>query len=112
MSDYSLATIDKYKKEEKNNITIENIDNILNDLMENSRGHFYNQCSITIKPDIDRRPVNIKLFTNGSISMTGCLYDRDGSDAVKILLDELNKYEDQNVFVDDEVTITKYAILQ
>ena len=79
-------------------------------MKENSRGHFYNQCSITIKPDLERRPVNIKLFTNGSISMTGCLQDKDGKDAVKILLDELNKYEDKHIFVDDEVQISDYKI--
>lgn len=108
MSDYSLITLDKHKKKKLNNITLENIDKILEDLKKNTRGHFYNQCSITIKPDKDRRPVNVKLFTNGSISMTGCLYNRDGKDAVKILLDELMKHE--NVFVDEEVQIEKYAI--
>ena len=74
MSDYSLVTLNN-KKKRKNNITIDNINEIINDLKENRRS-FYNQCSITIKPDLERRPVNIKLFTNGSISMTGCLQDR------------------------------------
>ena len=110
MSDYILVTLDKHKKRKYNNITLEKIDKILEDLRENTRGHFYNQCSITIKPDLDRKPVNIKLFTNGSISMTGCLMDKDGKDPVKILLDELNKYSDQNIFVDDEVEITDYKI--
>ena len=42
-----------------------------------------------IKPDQKRRPVNIKLFTNGSISLTGCLNDCDGYDAIKVLLEEI-----------------------
>jgi TATA-box binding protein (TBP) (component of TFIID and TFIIIB) len=108
MSNYKLITIKGHKKWKHNNITVENIDKILEDLKENTRGHFYNQCSIIIKPDQDRRPINIKLFTNGSISMTGCLFNEDGSDAVKILLDELSGY--RGVFVDDEVEVVKYAI--
>ena len=108
MSNYKLITIKDHKKWKQNNITVDNIDTILDDLKKNTRGHFYNQCSIIVKPDISRRPINIKLFTNGSISMTGCLLDKDGSDAVKILLDELSGY--RGVFVDDEVDIVKYAI--
>ena len=86
MSDYRLITLKKHKKKKTSNITLDNIETILDDLKKNTRGHFYNQCSVTIKPDKDRRPVNIKLFTNGSISMTGCLYNEDGIDAVNVLL--------------------------
>lgn len=65
-----------------------------------SKEHFYNQCSIIIKPDQDRRPVNIKLFLNGSVSMTGCLENKDGYDAMCVLMKELKKYP--NIFVNHD----------
>ena len=108
MSNYRLNTLNNKKKKKPNNITLENMDTILNDLKKNTRGHFYNQCSLKIKPDKYKRPVTIKLFTNGSMSMTGCLFKNDGLEAVNVLLKELNKYS--GIFVDDEVEIEKYKI--
>ena len=108
MSSYRLETVEKKLKRTKSNITKNNINEIIDDLKKNPRGHFYNQCSFTINPSKYRRPVSIKLFKNGSMSMTGCEYEQDGLDAVKVLLKELQKYP--KIFIDDEVVIDSYSI--
>ncbi len=64
------------------------------------REHFYNSCTIILKPDIDRRPVNVKLFCNGQITITGGLQNKDGMDAVNILLDYL--INDKNNYLNNE----------
>ena len=110
MKDLVLITTKKKKK--KSNVTINNLNEILKTLKNKERSHFYNQCSIIIKPDQKRRPVNIKLFTNGSISLTGCLNDCDGYDAIKVLLEEIKKYP--IVFPNKKVcdiNILKYEIV-
>ena len=48
MSNYRLNTITNKKKKKPNNITLENIDTILDDLKKNTRGQFYNQCSLKL----------------------------------------------------------------
>tara|TARA_R110002074_G_scaffold169593_2_gene331304 strand:+ start:79 stop:1092 length:1014 start_codon:yes stop_codon:yes gene_type:complete len=106
-SKYRLVLVEGKKNKKKNNIVRENLDDIIKDLHKNSRGHFYNQCSIIIRPELYKRPVTLKLFTNGSMSMSGCLYEKDGLDAVKLLYKELIKY---NLFEEDDVTISRYKI--
>lgn len=108
MSKYKLETVEKKLKKIKSNVTLENIDYILEDLKENPRGHFYNQCSFTVKPSKYKRPVSIKLFANGSMSMTGCLFEEDGLEAVKVLIKELENYP--KLFIDDEIEIEHYSI--
>lgn len=69
------------------------------------REHFYNSCTIILKPDLERRPVNIKLFCNGQITITGGLQNKDGMDAVNRLLGYLrndNKNFLNNEELDDE----------
>jgi TATA-box binding protein (TBP) (component of TFIID and TFIIIB) len=107
----NLALITTKKKGKKSNVDINNLEEVLATLKNKKRQHFYNQCSVIIKPDQKRRPINVKLFTNGSITLTGCLYDCDGYDAIKVLIEELKKYP--AVFPDGKVTdidITKYEI--
>ena len=55
---------------------------------------FYNQATLIIKPDIDIRPQNVKLFNNSSLSMTGCKNKSDGLNAVKVILKEMKKYSE------------------
>jgi len=107
----NLVLITTKKKGKKSNVNIDNLDVVLATLKDKKRSHFYNQCSIIIKPDQERRPINVKLFTNGSITLTGCLNDCDGYDAIKVLIEELNKYP--QVFPDKKVVdidIIKYEI--
>jgi hypothetical protein len=50
---------------------------------------FSNQITFVIRPSELRRPINIKLFNNSRMTMTGVLRDEDGSTAVDILRREM-----------------------
>ena len=69
-------------------------------LNSEKREHFYNSCTIILKPDMERRPVNVKLFCNGQITITGGLQNKDGMDAVNRLLGYLKT--DNNNFLNNE----------
>jgi len=56
--------------------------------------HFYNSCSIIVKAAKDVKCVNIKLFNNGKITLTGSKKEMDGFNSCKVLLEELKKYPD------------------
>ena len=78
-----------------------------------ARPQFYNQATIVIRPgDETRRKVNIKFFHNGSISMTGCLNDVDGIEAMDIFFNEINKHP--SIFLEPEdqgqIQMKDYAI--
>jgi TATA-box binding protein (TBP) (component of TFIID and TFIIIB) len=53
--------------------------------------HFYNSCSIIVKPHATGKSLNIKLFNNGNITLTGSEYEMDGYNAAMQLLRELKK---------------------
>ena len=55
--------------------------------------YFYNSCSIIVKADQDTKCVNIKLFNNGKITLTGSKKEFDGYRSCKVLLEELKKYK-------------------
>ena len=54
-------------------------------------GDFYNSCSIIVKPSLDVKCVNIKLFNNGNITLTGSKEELDGFNACVVLLNEIKK---------------------
>lgn len=60
--------------------------------------HFYNSCSIIIKGGKDRKAVNVKLFNNGQITLTGAKEEIDGIEACNVLLNELKK--NKEIFID------------
>lgn len=63
------------------------IKNTSKHLEYNKHGNFYNQASIiVVRPDKPNRYVNIKFFTNGGISMTGCQKPEDGIWSVEEVL--------------------------
>ena len=62
--------------------------------------HFYNSCSILVKGGPTHKIVNIKLFNNGKISLTGAKKESDGHDACVFLLEELKKQD--NIFLHDK----------
>lgn len=91
-----------YGKHVKNSIPLDEIDEQLEMLLNNKkREHFYNSCTFILKPSIDRKHINIKLFTNGSISMTGCKENIDGYDGVNVLLNEIKKYKECLINTDE-----------
>ncbi len=55
--------------------------------------HFYNSCSVIIKPNKNIKCINVKLFNNGRITLTGSKEESDGYKACCVLLDELKKEE-------------------
>jgi len=55
------------------------------------KSKFFNCCSIIIK-SIDNSNVNIKLFKNSSVTMTGCKTPDSGLVAIRLLVDEIKKY--------------------
>jgi TATA-box binding protein (TBP) (component of TFIID and TFIIIB) len=63
------------------------------------RKTFSNQATIAVYTDPTRNPVNVKLFTNNSISMTGCKVYEDGLIATSIIRDEIMKIP--HLFKDD-----------
>ena len=54
-------------------------------------GDFYNSCSIIVKPSLDVKCVNIKLFNNGNITLTGSKGELDGFNSCTVLLNEMKK---------------------
>ena len=75
---------------------------------------FYNSCSIIVKADLNTKCVNIKLFNNGRITLTGSKYELDGYNSAIVLLEELKK--DKLIFLNidekdiDKIKITNYKI--
>lgn len=53
---------------------------------------FDNQATVIIKPNDHIRKINIKIFLNGSVTMTGCKNENDGNIATNLLVNEINKY--------------------
>ena len=64
--------------------------------------HFYNSCSIIIKGGKDRKAVNVKLFNNGQITLTGAKNEIDGIEACNVLLNQLKKNKDIFINTSDE----------
>ncbi len=76
--------------------------------------NFYNSCSIIIKPSREIKCINVKLFNNGKITLTGSKKENDGLEACKVLLNELKK--DPSIFINtteeelQKVEIDNYKI--
>ena len=67
--------------------------------------NFYNSCSIIVKASQNIKCVNIKLFNNGRITLTGSKNEFDGYHSCKVLLEELKN--DPTIFIDTEPEIIK-----
>lgn len=77
-------------------------------------GDFYNSCSIIVKPSLDIKCVNIKLFNNGNITLTGSKGELDGFNSCTVLLNEIKKRKEifPNMIPSliDESKIIRYKI--
>lgn len=62
--------------------------------------HFYNSCSIVVKPSRAMKCINIKLFNNGKITLTGSKEGDDGLMACQVLLEELKR--ESQIFLEME----------
>lgn len=98
------------KKESKTIVGLKYKDICVGDVKKNKKkkAQFYNQVTILIKPFKDHKNVNVKFFLNGSISMTGCLYETDGMDAMNNFVNTIKKYPD--VFYDKD-DIKQFGII-
>lgn len=91
------SLISLYKKNVKN--TIENTKN----------KKFPNNLPILIYSDISKKNINIKIFKNGSISMTGCKFFEDGVNVLKKLETFLLNYEELFTILDkNKFSIVNY----
>jgi len=71
--------------------------------------YFYNSCSIIVKATEKIKCVNIKLFNNGKITLTGSKCEHDGYYASCVLLEEMKK--DISIFPDlDENAVNALKI--
>jgi TATA-box binding protein (TBP) (component of TFIID and TFIIIB) len=74
--------------------------------------NFYNSCSIIVKADSNTKCVNIKLFNNGKITLTGSKEELDGYHSACVLLNEMKK--EREIFMDvenvDNLKISNYKI--
>ncbi len=55
--------------------------------------YMYNSCSIIIKPSKDIKAVNVRLFSDSAMTITGGLHENDGYHAAQALLHEFVKNE-------------------
>ena len=79
-----------------------------------SNNNFFNSISIVVNIR-EKKNINLKLFTNGKITCTGCKFDEDGKIAVKYLIDEMKKFKDVIIFdeknLNKEINIENYEIV-
>jgi TATA-box binding protein (TBP) (component of TFIID and TFIIIB) len=62
--------------------------------------NFYNSCSIIVKGNLKTKCVNIKLFNNGKITLTGAKAEIDGYNSTCVLLNEMKR--EPEIFLDIE----------
>ncbi len=55
--------------------------------------YMYNSCSIIVKPSKDIKAVNVRLFSDSAMTITGGLHETDGYYAAQALLNEFIKNE-------------------
>lgn len=84
-------------------------------IIKNSKSNenFYNSIEIIMKIREDKN-INLKYFTNGKITCTGCKEDTDGLDAVNYLIKEIKEYQEiftDNENKDDELKVIDYNIV-
>jgi len=66
---------------------------------------FYNQCTILLYSDYNNNIINLKLFCNGSITMTGCKDENDGPYVVNKLIEEFIDHKEVFNYDDDQKDI-------
>jgi TATA-box binding protein (TBP) (component of TFIID and TFIIIB) len=69
-----------------------------------NRKYFYNQVTIHIFNSIkENKRVNVKVFNNGTIQMTGINSDQIGQTTIKTLIKEFNQLSNEDIFETDEI---------
>ena len=97
-----------------NNVTYGRMKKVLKKITKKTKQkrNFYNQITFLVQTERNERPVNIKIFSNGSISMTGCKQEMDGYWALKGLVEDMRQvpYIFANVEDRENLDIVDYGI--
>jgi hypothetical protein len=65
-----------------------------------NRNYFYNQVTLHIYNDLKQnKRVNVKIFNNGKLQMTGISKPEDGKKAVDYICNMINKLSDNNITI-------------
>jgi TATA-box binding protein (TBP) (component of TFIID and TFIIIB) len=72
--------------------------------------NFYNSCSIIVKGNLKTKCVNIKLFNNGKITLTGAKAEIDGYNSTCVLLNEMKKEPEIFLDIDNQNDIDNLKI--
>jgi len=69
-----------------------------------NRKYFYNQVTIHVfNSNKENKRVNVKIFNNGTIQMTGVSSDQIGQTTIKIIIDEFNKLSNKSDVFKEEI---------
>ena len=69
-----------------------------------NRKYFYNQVTIHLFNSLkENKRVNVKVFNNGTIQMTGINSDEIGQTTIKTLIEEFNQLSNEDIFETDEI---------
>ncbi len=91
---YNIYTgqINNNQKKESKEIEVidenEQKDKKIKKVIKNDDDYMYNSCSIIIKPSKDIKAVNVRLFSDSAMTITGGLHENDGYYAAEELLKE------------------------
>jgi len=64
---------------------------------------FDNQATLIVWSELSNKNINLKLFINGSGSMTGCRHINDSNFILNKLIDEINKYKESMVIKNTDI---------
>lgn len=84
----NLEVVSKYFETDKELISMVYGDKPIKNAKKNSNRPFFNQATIIVKLDPIRK-VNIKIFSNGKIQMTGVKKENAAIEALEIIMDKL-----------------------
>lgn len=95
---YNIYTGVISNNEKKKSECIQEIDikdlkdgNKVKKIIKNDDDYMYNSCSIIVKPSKDIKAVNVRLFSDSAMTITGGLHENDGYDATQSILNEFIK---------------------
>ena len=104
-----IDTYIKYIEYKKNDISyIKGVNHNNSSKKNNKKGKFYNQVTILVEPELGFRN-NIKIFNNGSVSMTGIKKIENGKSSINIILERIKNIND-TILETNECKISDFSI--
>ena len=73
---------------------------------------FFNQATLVIRKKYKTgwKEVNVKLFANGGVQMTGVPTSEFSQDSINYVIDQIKKYDDEVFIVKDDAMLTKFRV--